>query len=78
MSDLTGARKDTSKDDTHSDDSQETTFSDKSNLMLGQDTSNVAETEVETELTHRAATNNKRKYPYWPLFFIMAATTGER
>ena len=78
MSDLTGARKDTSKDDVHSDDSQETTFSStsgKSNLISGHDAS-----EVETEAETLADTNTleRRRYPYWPLFFIMAATAGER
>ena len=77
MNDLTGTRHmATSEDDIHSDDSQETTFSstsDKPNMVSGQDTSE-ADTEAETQV----ATNERRRYPYWQLFFIMAATNGER
>ena len=76
MSDLSGTRMDTTRDNVHSVDSQETTFSstsDKPNVVSGQDTSD-ADTEADTQ----AATNERRRYPYWQLFFIMAATTGER
>jgi hypothetical protein len=66
---------DTSKDDVHSDDSQETTFSstsDKPNVVSSeQNASEDAE-------TLPPAASAKRRYPYWQLFFIMAATTGER
>lgn len=77
MDDLSGAHMDTSKDDIdmHSDDSLETTFSstsERSNMISGQDTPE-AETEAETP-----ATIKKRRYPYAPLFFIMAATIGQR
>ena len=66
----TCARMDASKDDKHSDDSQETTFSSASNAASEQDESD-AQTVAETQA-------HKRRYPYWQLFFIMAATTGER
>lgn len=83
MTDLTGGtytHMDTSKEGVHSDDSQETTFSstsDKPKVVSGQDASGDAETEAET-LPAAPSPTAKRRYPYWQLFFIMAATTGER
>ena len=84
MTDLTGGTRthhmDTSKESVHSDDSQETTFSstsDKPNVVSEQDASVDAETEAET-LPAALRPTDKRRYPYWQLFFIMAATTGER
>ena len=49
---------------------------DDPNTKAGQYASD-AETDSEAE-TSAATVVNKKKYPYGPLFFIMAATTGQR
>lgn len=87
ISDFTGTHMDmdTSKDeDLHSDDSQETNISSTSqkSIMMARIESDTSDAETDSEngeTETQAATNiKKRKYPYWPLFFIMAATIGQR
>ena len=62
------------EDGAASDDSQETTFSQRSNPT------SVKDDRSEDELETKALLGSRKKgtYPYGPLFFIMMATAGQR